>query len=79
MALGLSMAIKGVCRTKAGWGTEDSVWAEYADPTRLYELPASQYVALGYQPPVEKLPYISEVEFQLPNSGVTLVPVYRFI
>lgn len=58
--------MKGVCRTKAG-GTEDSVWVEYEDPTRLYEMPMSHYVALGYDPPVQKLPYVSAREFRQPG------------
>lgn len=47
---------KGVFRVKNGWGTEDSVWVQYDDPTRLYELPASEYTSQGGQPPLESLP-----------------------
>jgi hypothetical protein len=37
-------------------GAEDSVWVEYGDPTRLYEMPASQYVLQGCSPPPATLP-----------------------
>lgn len=30
---------KGVFRVKEGWGSEDSEWVQYEDPTRLYEVP----------------------------------------
>lgn len=46
---------RGVCRTKNGWGTEDSVVVEYDDGTTL-EMPLSQYIQQGYDPPADTLP-----------------------
>lgn len=49
------MAI-GLYRTKDGWANEDSVRVQYDDGKEL-DVPASQYVADGYQPPLDELPY----------------------
>jgi hypothetical protein len=46
---------RGLCRMRSGWATEDSVLVEYDDGKQL-EVPASQYVANGYEPPIDDLP-----------------------
>jgi hypothetical protein len=50
---GGDMAI-GLYKIKDGWANEDSVWVRYDDGKQL-EIPASQYVADGYEPPIDDL------------------------
>ena len=46
----------GLSRTKDGWANEDSVRVRYDDGKEI-DIPASQYVADGYTPPLDELPY----------------------
>ena len=46
----------GLFRTRDGWANEDSVRVRYGDGTEL-DIPASQYVADGYEPPLDELPF----------------------
>jgi hypothetical protein len=48
------MAPTGICKIKNGWVHQDSVWVHYDDGKRL-EIPASQYMSEGYQPPIGQL------------------------
>jgi hypothetical protein len=54
----ISMA-KGLCRVKDGWATQDSVWVEYDDGSRM-EVPEEQYRSQGYQPPFDNLPFCKD-------------------
>jgi hypothetical protein len=46
---------KGIYKIKGGWGDQDSVLVKYAHGAEM-EIPASQYVAQGHNPPIEMLP-----------------------
>lgn len=46
----------GLYRTKNGWANEDSVRVRYDDGKEL-DVPASQYITDGYDPPLEELPW----------------------
>ena len=45
----------GVCTIKNGWGSQDSVLVRYPHGVEM-EMPSSQYVAQGHQPPIDALP-----------------------
>ena len=47
---------QGLYRTKDGWLNEDSVRVRYTNGNEL-DVPASQYVAFGFDPPLEDLPW----------------------
>jgi hypothetical protein len=53
-ALYRRMAAKGICKIKNGWVHQDSVWVRYDDGKKV-EIPASQYVEQGFQPPIAEL------------------------
>ncbi len=45
----------GICKTKGGWGNQDSAKVRYDDGTIL-EVPKDQYEDKGYEPPFYNLP-----------------------
>lgn len=47
---------QGLYRTKDGWLNEDSVRVRYTNGNEL-DVPASQYIAFGFNPPLEELPW----------------------